>query len=166
MQKRFLWLILLFQWSFVFIQKGPISGRYPISDGALFSNYFDTNGHFRLFCYSLGIICVIFHVIDHFLRISLVMDKFRLFVRTLKIAKFQYFQKITKFQLKTYAIILFAPLLEYKKMLELIGPWKKLFCCSNMPQGYIVHLNTLFRTSEIGSSGWKKVRKPSIEPQK
>ena len=103
-------LILHFQGSFVFIQKDPISDGYPISDGALFSNYFVTIGYHKFICYSLGLICVIFHVIDHFLSISHVVDKFRLFARKLKMAKFQYFQKITQLQLKTCANFLYPSL--------------------------------------------------------
>ena len=94
------------------------------------------------------------------------MDKFRLFARTLKIAIFQYFQKTTKLQLKNYAIILLAFLLEYTKMFEWIGPGKRLSWCSDLPGGYILHSKTLFRTSEIGSLGWKKVNKSSLEPPK
>ena len=150
----------------VLIQKEPLSDRYPISDVVLFSNYFVTSGYHRFIYYYLFLICDIFYVNNHFLSISHVVNKFRLFARTLKIAIFQYLQKITKLQLKTYAIILLAFILEYTKMFELIGPRKRLSWCSNIPQGYILHLKTLFRTSEIGSMGWNKVNKSSLEPPK
>ena len=111
-RNNFFWLFLPFHRSLVLIQKDPLSDRYPISDGALFSNYFVTRGYHRfIYCY-LFLICVIFYVNNQILSISHVVDKFRLFARTLKIGIFQYFQKITKLQLKTYAIILFASLLK------------------------------------------------------
>ena len=66
------------------------------------------------------------------LTICHVVDKFRLFARKSKIAKFQYFQKITQLQLKTCAIILFVSFFEQRKMFELNGPPKKHFWCSNM----------------------------------
>ena len=131
-QKNFFGLTSHFLEHFIFIQKDPISDGYPISDGALFSNHSVTIGYHMFTFYSLGLICVIFHVLTYFLNICHVVDKFRLFARKSKIAKFQYFQKITQLQLKTCAIILFVSFFEQRKMFELNGPPKKHFWCSNM----------------------------------
>ena len=114
--------------------------------------------------YSLGLICVIFHVLTYFLNICHVVDKFRLFARKSKIAKFQFFQKITQLQLKTCAIILYVSFFEQRKMFELNGPPKRHFWCSNMFLKSTEHLKTLFRTSEIGSLSRKKVIKSLLEP--
>ena len=115
-QKIFFGLTSHFLGHFIFIQKDPISDGYPISDGALFSNHSVTIGYHMFTFYSLGLICVIFHVLTYFLNICHVVDKFRFFARKSKIAKFQYFQKITQLQLKTCAIILFVSFFEQRKM--------------------------------------------------
>ena len=83
-RKKSFCLILPFQGSFVFIQKDPILDRYPISDGALFSNYFVTSGYHRLIYCFLFLICVIFHVINHFSNISHVVDKLRLICKNVE----------------------------------------------------------------------------------
>ena len=64
----------IFYGGFIFIQKDPISDRYPISDGALITIYSFTIGYLWFVCYSLGVICFIFHVVTYSSTIFHVVD--------------------------------------------------------------------------------------------